>query len=133
MALKDGAAQAARIREQIGEDAWVVLRTGLILTCRAIVGPENDWSIIDRRLGTIAARHRDEADLVSALLNDLSDPEVRRTAVERTRSVAMALSETELREATIDAARLVDRACPDQSFAFRAGLILISLWVTDSP
>jgi hypothetical protein len=119
------------IRERVGEDGWTVLRTGLILTCRSIVGPGNDWSLVEQRLGEIsAARRRDKADLVSALLDDLSDPVVRHVAVERTRSMVKTLSEIQLGKATMDAARLVDRACPEQSFAFRAGLTLISLWVT---
>jgi N-acyl-D-aspartate/D-glutamate deacylase len=122
------------IREQLGEDGWTVLRTGLILMCRSVVGPENDWSLVEQRLGEIsAARHRDDADLVSALLDDLSDPAVRHTAIERTRSMVMALPEIQIGRATMDAARLVDRACPEQSFAFRAGLTLISLWVTGNP
>lgn len=109
------------------------MRTSLILTCRAVVGPRDHWSIVERQLGELAAaRHRDEADLVSALLDDLSDSAVRRVAVERTRTMATTLSERELRKVTAEAARLVDRACPDQSFAFRAGLTLISLWVTDN-
>jgi hypothetical protein len=133
MALNDNIGKSARIRDHIGEDAWLALRTGLILTCRTIVGPTDDWSVVDRRLGEIAtAHHRDEADLVSALLDDLSNPAVRRRAIERTQAMVTALSEAELRKATMDAARLVDRLYPDQAFAFRAGLTLISLWVTEN-
>lgn len=101
--------------------------------CRATVRRGDDWAAVYRRLGKIsAAKRRDDADLVAALLDDLWDPGVRQSAVKRARSMAMALSEGELRKVTTDAALLVDRICPDQSFSFRAGLTSISLWVTEN-
>jgi len=125
-------APGTRFRERVGEDGWAALRNALILTCRAIVGPANDWSVVERRLGALATvGARDDFDLVAALLDDLADPAVRRRAIAETRSQTMTLSEPALRQATVDAARLVDRTCPGQSFAFRAGLTLISLWVAD--
>lgn len=112
-------------------EQWEILLTCVILTCRHLVCHERDWLAVDRRIGEITAVQQPGSDnIVAALLQDLSDPIVRRAAVERALAAATTLSESELRKFTAEAAFLVDRIRPDQSFAFRAGLTLISLSVT---
>jgi len=123
-------------RELIGIAGWKTLQTCVVLMCRRSVRGENDWSVVDQRLGAIAGGRTSLAecgDLVEALLDDLAEPAQRQTVVDRVRTMMTEYSEEELRQITAGAAVLVDQVCPEQGFSFRVGLTLLSLLVNDDP
>jgi hypothetical protein len=70
-------------------------------------------------------------DLAFALLADFANPAMRDVAIERAKFLAAELPEDLLRLLTEQAASIVDRAFPAQSFRFRATLTLVSMIATD--
>ncbi|HKN27404.1 MAG TPA: hypothetical protein VJY34_05765 [Roseiarcus sp.] len=69
--------------------------------------------------------------MASAVLTSLADGERRGATTARARSILREHSEEAVHAMTEEAARLVDRLCPDQAFPFRATMTLLSMQVAD--
>ena len=126
-------------RERFGDAAWETLGLTVALVCRdaiSSVDSDREWLNLGtmlQRAGVRAAELGDENDLAIEVLADFADGDRCRTIVERARALVHQRSETELTAMTEQAAATVDRECPDQSFRFRATLILVSMLADSSP
>lgn len=125
-----------RFRRQIGETDWDALRLSVALVCRDAIpaaGDHRKWASLASmlgRIGTNAAGLESKDDLALRVLADFADEATCRRIIGRTRALVAELPEPVLRAMTEKAAAIVERACPDQSFRFKATLVLVSMIVS---
>jgi hypothetical protein len=119
------------------DDDWISLQACVPLVCRdAANGCADDrgWHEIDRFLEEWAAGiagSDSHKDLALTVLATLADDSLRSILIAIVRDVMASASDSDLDALTARAGRLVDRACPQEGFEFRATLILISQLVLD--
>ena len=88
------------------------------------------WEELASTLQSVGARATElatESDLALCVLAEFADETTCREIVDRARQLVAGLPERALRQITADAATVVDLKFPDQSFRFRATLVLISM------
>lgn len=123
-------------RNHFGEADWDRLRRNVVLVCRDAVGPGSSlsWAELAAALSHVGAEaclllseKALEQDATLAVLADFADKKVNSATVEAVKVLVQVAGEEELRTITEESARIVDRELPDQSFEFRAMLVLLSL------
>ncbi|WP_312366085.1 hypothetical protein [Ensifer sp.] len=123
-------------RSRVGEAAWGRLRQSVVLVCRDAVGvgASLTWSQLGSALSHIGAEacllmseKELKQDATLAVLADFADKKVNSATVEAVKVLVQIAGEEELQTITEESARIVDRELPDQSFEFRAMLVLLSL------
>ncbi|AZO54739.1 MULTISPECIES: hypothetical protein [unclassified Mesorhizobium] len=116
---------------------WETLRTSVVLVCReglrALFQTDANWDKTEQALLLLGRRAQSTGkgdDLALSLLADLADDATRKLTVARARETFDQVPESKLRRKTEEAAEIVDRKCPEQSFRFRATLALVSMFAS---
>jgi hypothetical protein len=126
-------------RTTLGESAWTELGLSVALVCRDAIPPTEDesnrkeWLASALRwIGALATELGHDDDLALSVLADFADERRCEDIVASAMTLVAELPETALRDMTEKAATIVDRTCPEQSFRFRATLILVSMMASGS-
>lgn len=118
-------------RAFFSDEDWFMLQVSVILVCRpGDLADEDRWRAVGCALRALAAeanRAEHKGDVALAVLASLTDVVTCSHIMAEARQLAEALSEKDLQVMTARAGYLVERACPDQGFNFRALLSLVSM------